>query len=232
MESTTIPRRSPASLGWFLVVIAAAGPLAIAVLRAILPYGITDSTADIVSKVAAHPGAESAVLWFTYLAMLTLPIGVFVTARVAMRARPVFGTIAAVVAWLGFASMFASVVASDYAVQAATTSGIPGSSTATLLDAMAAHPATSVALAVFLVGHILGGILLGIAVWRVIPVWAAIALAISQPLHFLFAAVVPIPLLDGLAWVLLAIGFAAVARASMKVGPYALAQPVAEPSLR
>jgi hypothetical protein len=101
------------------VVIAAVGPLAIAVLRLILPYDTTDDTAATVEKVAAAPAVEGVVLWLTYLALLTLPLGVLIAARQAIRARPVLGAVAAVVAWLGFTSLFASVAIGDYLAQAA-----------------------------------------------------------------------------------------------------------------
>jgi hypothetical protein len=109
---------------------------------------------------------------------------VLIAARQAIRARPVLGAVAAVVAWLGFTSLFASVAIGDYLAQAAPTTGAPISATAALLDAINALPATSTASFVFVVGHILGGILLGIALWRAVPAWSAVALAISQPLHF------------------------------------------------
>jgi len=119
--------------------------------------------------------------------------------------------VAAVVAWVGFSSLFASVAIGDYLAQAAPTAGTPTSTTAALLDAVNVLPATATASIVFVIGHILGGILLGIALWRVIPAWAAVALAFSQPLHFVFAVFVPNHLLDGVAWALTAVGFAAAA---------------------
>ncbi len=128
-----------------------------------------------------------------------------------MRARPVLGAVAAMVAWVGFTSLFASVAISDYLAQAAPTTATPRSTTAALLDAINALPATATASIVFVAGHILGGILLGVVLWRVIPAWAAVALAISQPLHFVFAVFVPNHLLDGVAWALTAVGFAAAA---------------------
>lgn len=193
------------------VVIAAAGPLAIAVLRLILPYDTTDGAAAAAAKVAAAPVAQSVVLWLTYLALLTLPLGVLIAGRQAMRARPALGAVAAVIAWVGFTSLFASVAIGDYLAQAAPTTGTPNSTTAALLDAITALPATATASVVFVTGHILGGILLGIALWRVVPALAALALAISQPLHLVFAVFVPNHVLDGVAWALTAVGFAAAA---------------------
>lgn len=47
--------------------------------------------------------------------------------------------------------------------------------------------------------------------WRIIPVWASIALIVSQPLHFIAYVVLQVQLLDGLAWGLTALGFTACA---------------------
>jgi hypothetical protein len=113
------------------------------------------------------------------------------------------------VAWVGFTSLLASVAIRDYLAQAAPTTGTLNSTTAALLDAVNALPATATASIVFVAGHILGGILLGIALWRAIPAWAAVALAISQPLHLVFAVFIPNHVLDGTAWAVTAVGFAA-----------------------
>jgi hypothetical protein len=43
------------------------------------------------------------------------------------------------------------------------------------------------------------------------PAWAALAIAVSQVLHVIFAIVVPVHALDGLAWCLAAVGFAVAA---------------------
>jgi hypothetical protein len=113
------------------------------------------------------------------------------------------------VAWVGFTSLFASVAIRYYLAQAAPTTGTLNSTTAALLDAVNALPATTTASIVFVAGHILGGILLGIALWRAIPAWAAVTLAISQPLHLVFAVFIPNHVLDGAAWAVTAVGFAA-----------------------
>lgn len=83
--------------------------------------------------------------------------------------------------------------------------------TTQILDQMAAHPSAAIALMLFVIGHILGTVLLGIALWkgRIVPAWAALVLIVSQPLHLVFAVVVPNGLPDAAAWSLTAIGFAA-----------------------
>jgi hypothetical protein len=83
-----------------------------------------------------------------------------------------------------------------------------------MLDSLAALPPMATATGVFLIAHILGPILLAVALRTVIPARAALALAVSQPLHLIFAVFVPNHLLDAGAWLLTAIGLAAAARAA------------------
>jgi hypothetical protein len=56
-----------------LAILMPIGPLAIAILRGILPYYTADSNTVIATKVATHQGAEAAVIWLTFIAMLTPP---------------------------------------------------------------------------------------------------------------------------------------------------------------
>jgi hypothetical protein len=217
MTTATVP--SPTAVterirSWAAVLVAAIGPLAIAALRGLLPYDTVDENVTIVVNVAAHPAAEAAVLWLSWLALLTLPLAVLVVSGVALRARPVLGAIAAVIAWVGFANL-AYLVTPDQAALGGVDAGLPTAPTAALLTAIAQDPVTSTATALFVAGHIVGTVLLGVALWRVIPRWAAVALIVSQPLHFVVAVIVPNHALDALAWVLTAVRFTAAAIAGL-----------------
>lgn len=198
------------------VLIAPIGPVAIAILRGVLPYDTTDDPTAMIEKITTNPGAQSAVLWLTYAALLTLPLGLLITGRTAMRAAPVLGTIAATVAWVGFVSLFAG-IGIDQLGLAGAQAGVPTPALVALSGALDNIPSTSVPLLVFIPGHILGGILLGIALWRVIPKWAAIALILSQPLHLVFAVFVPNHAFDAAAWCLTGLGFAAAALAYVRL---------------
>jgi hypothetical protein len=201
---------NPTILRRAAVLIAPTGPLAVAVLRGILPYDTTDEPATVVGKIAENPAAQSAVVWLGYLALITLPLGVVVVGGAAMRARPVLGGIGAALAWVGFTSL-AFIVASDVVTLAGVTAGLPNATIVTITTAVDGSATAVVAIAAFIAGHILGIVLLGAALWRVIPRWTAVALIISQPLHFVFAVIVPNHALDVLAWTLTGIGFAAAA---------------------
>ncbi len=69
---------------------------------------------------------------------------------------------------------------------------------------------------VFVLGHLVGTVLLGIALWRTqtVPVWAAVMTTISQPLHLVAAVFLLSRPLDLVAWMMTAAGFAVTAVAS------------------
>jgi hypothetical protein len=185
--------------------------LAVALLRTVLPYSTTDDSADVFAKVAAHLGAESAVLWLGLAAILTAVPGVIAVGLLAVRTSPKLGTTALVLSVAGLTSLYAP-LSTDLAADSAARSGLDPADAARLLSEV--HPSTSAAGVVFVLGHVVGLLLLGIALWRggAVPAWAGAVIAVSQPLHVVFAVVVPNAALDGAAWGLTAIGFAAAAR--------------------
>ncbi len=64
------------------------------------------------------------------------------------------------------------------------------------------HPTIGISIGVFLVGHVVGTVLLGLALLRSdrIPAWAAWVLVVAQPLHFVATVVLGSPTLDLIAW--------------------------------
>ena len=214
-----------------LAILMPIGPLAIAIVRGILPYDTTDSNTTMAAKVAAHQGAESVVVWLTFVALLTLIPGVIVLGLLARRHAPRLGTAGLVLAFAAFMSLFWSTVAgSDNVALGAARIGLNPAVTGKLLDSMGAIPAIGFAAWLFPVGHILGLILIGIALWRgrVVPGWAALAIGVSQVLHLVFAVIVPNHALDGLSWGLTTLGFAVAAVAFVReAGPRPVSAPAA-----
>ena len=212
--------RSPAGFDRrALAVVTPVGPLAIAIVRGILPYKTTDSNATLAAQVALHQGTETLVVWLTFIAMLTLIPGVITIGLMARRGARRLGTVGLVLTFAAFMSLFWSTVAgSDNVALAAARIGVSPALTGRLLDSMGAIPAIGLGSDLFVIGHILGLVLIGIALWRgrVLPSWAALLIAVSQVLHFIFAVIVPVHALDGLAWGLTAVGFAVAALALVR----------------
>jgi hypothetical protein len=185
-------------------------PLSVAVLRLIWPAFSADDTAASLDAVAAHRTAQQAVVWLGLLMTLTMIPAVLAAARLARRRRPVLAMVAAgvnLVAYLGGTVL----VASDLLTLVAARSGYDRATIVPYLDAVNGHASVSLGMGLFVLGHIVGMILLGAALWRIIPTWASIALIISQPLHLVSFVVLQIQPLDAFAWGLTALGFAACA---------------------
>lgn len=218
MTTTTAPARQGAShmragtIGLALLI--PVGPLAVAVLRGILPYRTTDSMTAMAGKVAAHQGAEQAVLWLSMAAAFALVPGTIAIGALAVRGARRLGTAATILAVAGFSSL-PGIVAPDQAALAGTEAGLSPAAVGHLLDQVNDQPTIALAGVVFVLGHVLGVLLLGIALWRAgaIPAWAGLVLAVSQPLHAVFAVGIPNHALDACAWGLTALGYAVAARA-------------------
>jgi len=205
------------SLGtWVIVVLLPVGPAAIAVLRLLLPYYTATDASDMVAAVQAHPGRQSAVLWLGYVGILTLVPGLLAATRVCRDAAPRLTAWALALAVPGYLSL-GMLLGTDHLLWGANEAGLPTADRVGMAEA--GHPSIDVALAVFVVGHVVGTVLLGLALRQSgrIPAWAAWAVTISQPLHFVATVVLGSPQVDFVAWMLTAVGMAMVARELLKV---------------
>jgi hypothetical protein len=188
-------------------------PLSVAVLRLIWPAFSAPDTAASLDAVAAHPVAQEAVLWLSLVMTLTMVPAVLAAARLARRRRPVLAMLAAGVNLVAYLAGATAIVAPDLLTLVAVRGEHDRAAIVPYLDAVNAHPTIGVGLVLFVIGHVAGMILLGAALWRIIPVWASIALIVSQPLHFIAYVALQIQVLDGLAWGLTVLGFTACALA-------------------
>ena len=190
-------------------------PVAVAVLRGIWPGFSASDTAQALDAAARHPAAEEAVIWLGTVMAVTMVPAVLAVARLARRRRPALAMAAAgvnLLAYLGAWPLYAS----DLMALVAARPEHDRAAMVAYIDAVNAHPATAVGLGLFVLGHIVGMVLLGAAVWGLVPRWAAVAIMISQPLHFTAFVILGSQPLDVLAWGLTAVGFAACALAIVR----------------
>jgi len=192
------------------------GPAAVAVLRYILPYTTADDSSEAVRQIAAHQTAQSAVVWLGFLACLTLVPGVIFAGRVVGRTAPRLAATATVLMVLGYLSM-AWLTVGDAFLLFGVQQHLPADALAAMYEGV--HPAALVATVLFVLGHVLGTILLGVGMLRgrVVPVWAAVATIAAQPIHFVAAVIVSSQALDLFGWGLNAIGFAALSFAVLRL---------------
>jgi hypothetical protein len=196
---------------WGVALLLPVGPAAIAVLRLILPYYTAADSEGMVAAVDAHPGQQNAVLWLAYVGVLTLVPGVIAAAGVCRSAAPRLTAWALALSVPGYLSL-GVLLGPDHLLWSTHAAGLSAGESAAVVSA--AHPSVDVAIGVFVIGHVIGTVLLGLALLRSgrIPAWAAWAVAVSQPLHFVATVILGSPKVDFVAWTLTAIGMAMVAR--------------------
>ena len=201
---------------WTAAVILPIGPAAVALLRYFLPYDTVDDSSTMTSKVMAEPGRMSLVLWLGFIALLTLVPAAYSVGRMTRRRAPLVTAIALFLVVPGYLAL-PWLAGEDQLLWSGTEAGLDANTITRLAETT--HPTMAVAGVFFVLGHVLGTILLGVAMWRskVVARWAAVAVIVSQPIHFVAAVIIPNHTLDLIGWGLQAVGFAVVGWAILRL---------------
>lgn len=204
------------------------GPLCVAALRGVMPTFSSDNATDAAQAVLDAPARQSAVVWLGYVALLLLVPGVLAVARLTRSAAPRLTWWAVALLVPAYLSL-AAILAGDANLWAGQDAGLGVHSIAQLYDHQ--HPALIVGTIVFVVGHVLGTVLLGVALLRSRQVAApfAWALTVSQPLHFIAYVALGLQALDVSAWILTALGMGAAAVALLRAPSVLQPAPSSEP---
>jgi hypothetical protein len=189
------------------------GPIMVVLTRGIMPYWTNDDTPTMVARSLADPGAMNTMAWIGLFIIPPLVASLIAIGYLARRGAPVLATLGATLSFLAYTNWSTGGNA-DLLVTAAGDKGIDQATIVTIVDATMNHPAAALSSFGWVIGHILGAVLLGFALLRAraVPTWAAIAMIVSQPIHLVAAVIVPSRLLDlTLGWGLTAVAFTVVA---------------------
>ena len=189
------------------------GPLGVTIARGLMPYWTSDDAGTIVRESMARLGTMEVLTWLGLLFVPLLLLGVLGLGFVARRGAPVLATVGAGLTFFAFAVQ-GGTASSDYVLLVLARHGWDAASIEQISTVLQDHPSATAAGIVFVVGHIVGMILLGIAVGRacLAPWWVAACLALSQPIHLVAAVIVPSRALDVIAgWGVTTMAFAWVA---------------------
>jgi hypothetical protein len=210
MEETSSVR-----LRWVTAILAAvclvAGPLAATVVRAFSPATKqTESVVRLIADAAAHPARTQVVLVANSFVWLMVPAAL-IAISLAWRRAPALSLAAAVFSVAGWVAIVSPAM-QDALIAQAGHHGYDHAQAVALTDVWSNSGAVNVYTTLFVVGHLVGTILLGAALWRAraIPRWAAAAIGVSMPLH-LVAFLSSVTALDIAAYALLLAGFGACA---------------------
>jgi hypothetical protein len=206
----TTRQSTPRLLTLALALVAPLAPLAVGLGDILVPQ--PDESGALLDEVGANPGLASAAGAVALVAVLFFVPGVLAAGLAALRGAPRLASAGLLIAVPGWSAAF---VFPDLVglANAMTSTGIDRSSAVRVLDHLGsfASPSLAVAVMLFVVGHIVGTVLLGLALWRsrAVPRAIAGALTVSQPLHFVAFVILGNDVLDGLAYLLTALGFGA-----------------------
>ncbi|GIF68383.1 hypothetical protein Ais01nite_64180 [Asanoa ishikariensis] len=205
------PAGADARTGWRWLLALAAVPLAlfVTVFRYLLPYDTGDQPREIFDKLVAATTFQQAALAVGGLVALTGCAGVLAVAWHTRRHTPLLTTVGLFLAVPGYLALFAGGPYADALTYVTGTHPEVDRDLAFALgSALESSPQSNVLVLVFVAGHLLGTIMIGVALWRarIAPTWLAIGLAVSQPIH-LTAVLTGVRWLDLVGWGLTTVGF-------------------------
>jgi len=198
---------------WTAAIALPIGPLSILVGRTMLPYWTDDPPAEIAAAVIENRGLMEFIGWLGLIAAPAMLLGALTLGYVARRGSPLLATLGAGLTFVAFANWSAA-GNSDLLAQTMADAGYDVSDITRLGTALSESAIGSFTGMFWVVGHILGMVLLGVALGRahVVNWWVAGALIISQPMHLVSAIILPSRWLDATAgWGFTTLAFVVVA---------------------
>ena len=170
---------------------------------------VTDDpdTLKALDLIAANPSRQFTFALLGFLAGLTLVPAFVAAARLSRRRRPVLTMIALGVNIVAYLGGWALAAIDNMYIAGATLPVEQRDGAAALIDAMWSDGLAGISALLMVIGHILGAILMGLALRGSIPTVGWVAMILSQPGHVFAFVVFPSPVMDALAWGLMALAF-------------------------
>jgi hypothetical protein len=185
-------------------------PLAILTYWVLYPaYGVLDSVAAL-RAIDGHAARTATADVFVFTGAFLAAPATLALMRVLNPRSPKLATIGGALHLLGWIAIIGVVMGDVIAVQMVD-AGTPSSDVMQLYRRiMSSGPV--IALNIIATLHVIGGTMLGIALWRtrVVPLWAGVAATIAQPIH-LGSNIAGLFWVDAMTWIALAAAFACVA---------------------
>lgn len=159
------------------------GPLIVAIGIATSPSIGGSEGRAVIAAFSQLPGRAQLEMALSVPGIVLLPLAFLGLARLAMRRSPWLATLGGGLALVSWSTWPAFVIQDTMTNLMAQMGG--GAQFGSLWDRLNSSPVYNGILLVYIVGHVVGTLLLGIALGRarVIPIWAAAAIALYGPLQ-------------------------------------------------
>jgi hypothetical protein len=208
MDDRTVSR-------WFGAMSLVIGGAAVTVGSLFEVTGDDDSARTALGKIAAHQTDQRGLIVTDMVAVLMLPAMLYLM-RLARKGSPRLALSGGVLAFAGWLAGLLGLGASDVIFYHAARAD-DHAAAVSLLTAVTHDAATSVLLGVFLVGHLLGMLILGVALWRsrAVPLWGAVLVGLAPIGHLFVHSAGRVP--NAVAYALMTAGMGAAALSLLRI---------------
>jgi hypothetical protein len=158
--------------------------------------------------IAASPDRQFTFALLGFLGLLCVVPAFLAAARLSRRRRPVLTTVALAVNLVGYLGAFAMPAIDNLYLIGAGLPPEQRDTAAMVIDKMWSSGIPGLSTNLFVLGHILGAILMGLALRGSIPTVGWLAMLLTTPVHVLSFVVLQMPALDMAAWLLMTLSFA------------------------
>jgi hypothetical protein len=161
--------------------------------------------------IAANPDRQFTFALLGFIGLVTVVPAFLAAASLSRRRRPVLTTIALAVNLLAYLGAFAMSAIDNLYLIGASLPADQRDVAAIVIDKMWSTGIPGVSTNLFVLGHILGAILMGLALRGSIATVGWLAMLLTTPMHVLAFVVLQMPALDLAAWMLMTLAFACCA---------------------
>jgi hypothetical protein len=161
--------------------------------------------------IAANPDQQFTFALLGFLGLFCVVPAFLGAARLSRRRRPVLTTVALAVNLVGYLGAFAMPAIDNLYLIGASLPQEQRDSAAIVIEKMWSSGIPGASTNLFVLGHILGAILMGLALRGSIPTVGWLAMLLTTPVHVLAFVVLQMPALDMAAWLLMTLAFACCA---------------------
>lgn len=157
--------------------------------------------------IAANPDRQFTFALLGFIGLVCVVPAFLAAASLSRRRRPVLTTIALAVNLAGYLGAFAMAAIDNLYLIGASLPPEQRDVAAIVIDKMWSSGIPGVSTGLFVLGHILGAILMGLALRGSIATVGWLAMLLTTPVHVLAFVVLQMPALDLAAWLLMTLAF-------------------------
>ena len=174
------------------------------------------NTRETLDLIAADPDRQFYFALFGYIGLITVVPAFLAAARLCRRRRPVLATVALVVNLAAYLGSFAMGAIDNLYLLGGLLPADQRDVAAIIIDKMWSTGVAGFSTNLFVLGHIIGSILMGLALRGSIPTLGWLAMLLTTPAHVVAFVLLQMPVLDMAAWLLMTVSFAYCAAAILK----------------